>query len=495
MNSKVPSDDSNIENSIPVARSSNNSTWESATVSSLWWLTLVCLAISIGLVWWSIPETGTLVEVTFPDGHGLQSEDQVLYRGIEVGVVEDVELKEGLDSVRVDLRLNASASDLAREGTQFWIVRPELSFSRITGLETAVGHKYVSLSPGPEEAAPCYEFEGLIEQPPIDSDLPGLEFVLRGDKRHSVSPGSSVTFRGVVVGRILSVGLSQDSRFVDVRGKIFERHKRLLTPASRFWASSGFNFDFSLKEGLKFDSESIASIAQGGVSFVNIANETDSVQTGQVFRLNSEPEDEWLQAANTVSSTGIPLKGVIGINKTWRQRGIFSKDWKTSLNAIPVHFNDASPKLILPITATEFPKKAIPNSPKFEFVSQSEFVSIESPSEQIKPLAFNSSLGSIESTKLSIDECMTREDFRIPENIESVFAVRANVTDSDVTFLHYPIEKVYMRKNWELPHFEGDQDLWHGTPVLAAEDGKILGILFFQNKSWRILSIKDSFFE
>ncbi|MEM9413069.1 MAG: MlaD family protein, partial [Planctomycetota bacterium] len=288
---------SNHDDSIPVARPSRDKTWESVTASSLWWVTLVCLVVALGLVWWSLPESGILVEVTFPDGHGLQAEDQILYRGIEVGVVEDVELQSDLNSVRVDLLLNSSAQNLAREGTQFWIVRPQLSFSRIAGLETAVGHKYVSLSPGPNDAVACYEFEGLVEQPPTDSELPGLEFVLRGDKRHSVSPGSSVTFRGVVVGRVLSVGLSQDSRFVDIRAKIFQRYKRLLTPASRFWAASGFNFDFSLKDGLRFDSESIASIAQGGVSFVNIANETEPVQTGQVFRLNSAPEDEWLQAA------------------------------------------------------------------------------------------------------------------------------------------------------------------------------------------------------
>ena len=288
------------DDSIPIASTQSSMKMQLSSFSAMWWLTLVCLLLAIGLVWWSLPERGVNISVRFPEGHGLKPEDQVLFRGIEIGMVDEVELSEDQEAIDVKLKLKYSAAKLAREGTRFWIVRPQLSLSGVTGLETAVGHKYVSLSPGPEGATRKYEFEGLIDPPPEDAASPGIEIVIRGDKRNSVSPGSTLTFRGVEVGRILSVGLSQDSRYVDVRAKIFDRFRQNLTTSSRFWATSGINVDFSLAGGLNVHTESLASIAQGGVSFLTIDNSGQPVASGHVFRLYSEPDEEWLTAADAV---------------------------------------------------------------------------------------------------------------------------------------------------------------------------------------------------
>ena len=115
--------------------------------SYMWLMTLVCLAIAIGIVWWSLPEVGHRITIHFPDGHGLESEDKVRYRGIDVGTVDDVRLNPDLSGVDVSVTLAPFAEPLAREGTRFWVVRPELSLSRISGIETDVGHKYIGLPP------------------------------------------------------------------------------------------------------------------------------------------------------------------------------------------------------------------------------------------------------------------------------------------------------------------------------------------------------------
>ena len=99
--------------------------------SYMWLLTLVCLVAAIGLVWWSMPEEGVHIEIHFPDGHGLRVEDTLRYRGIDVGTVEAVELKDDLAGVDVKVVLKPFAEPLARQGSQFWIVRPELSLIHI----------------------------------------------------------------------------------------------------------------------------------------------------------------------------------------------------------------------------------------------------------------------------------------------------------------------------------------------------------------------------
>ena len=461
----------------------------------MWWLTLACLLLAIVLVWISLPETGVQISVQFPEGHGLQAEDQVLFRGIEVGYVDDVKLNSDLTSVDVSITLNSSAADLAIEGTRFWIVRPQLSLSRITGLETAVGHKYVSLEPGQPNGKRQYFFDGLVEPPPKDAGSPGLEIVVRGDKRYSVSPGSTVSFRGVVVGRILTVGLSQDSRYVDIRAKIFEKYRPVLTTTSRFWASSGINFDFSLSEGLKFDSESLASIAQGGISFLTISNDGEPIQNGHVFRLSARPEEEWLTAADSVSSTNIKLGGVVKLNKRWQQKGLLGRRTRsTSINAIPVQGQNGSQTMLIPKTGLAYPEKAIEGSQEitmFATDGEQQVVAIDRLAPDSND---DAELAQLEWPNEGDVNWLGPQSFRVPEKPESVLAVRANVEDTDVTYLHYPIEGTYIREDWILPQFDGDAELWNGAPVLSSADGKIIGVLIVDIHQARILTFEPTRF-
>ena len=482
---------------VPVAVTTRPATlMQVGRFSGMWWVTLASLLLAIGLVWWSLPEDGIEVTVRFPQGHGLQAEDQVLYRGIEVGSVTGVELNKNLSSVDVRLRLNASASELAREGTRFWIVRPQLSLSGITGLETAVGHKYVSLSPGPVDGKRVYVFDGLIDPPPQDASSPSVEIVVRGDKRYSVSPGSTVTFRGVVVGRVLSVNLSQDSRYVDVRAKIFEKYAQNLTTASRFWATSGINFDFSLTEGLKFDSESLSSIAQGGISFLTIKNDGDHVSPGHVFKLYSRPEDEWLVAADSVSSTRIDLGGVVKLQKRWKQRSLIGQRIRTSLiNGVPVQKQSGERVIFVPMSATEYPEKAIDGTRELVVNRTGGVQTISCEDAAIVATDFDHTLGVFVWQDLDGIGWLSPSDFRVPTETESVFAVRANMEDADVTYLHYPIEKAYLRADWSLPQFDGDPEVWDGAVVLSADDGKVVGVLNATDQQARVVVAVEKMFK
>ena len=211
-------------NSLPTAlvRPSRLSQAADFTGTYMWVVALVCLLIAIALVAWSLPERGININIHFPEGHGLESEDAVRFRGINVGIVEEVQLNPGLTGVDVRVNLKPFAQELAREGTRFWIVRPELSLAGISGLETAVGHKYIGLLPGEPDAAFQRSFQGLAASPPEAFAAGGMEIIIRGDRKHSVSNGAPVTCRGVEIGRILSVGLSQDGRFVDVPARILK---------------------------------------------------------------------------------------------------------------------------------------------------------------------------------------------------------------------------------------------------------------------------------
>lgn len=443
--------------------------------SKLWLLTLACLVLAVGLVWWSLPQRGINIQIQFPDGHGLEAEDSVRFRGIDVGEVSRVSLNPELGGVNVIVRLKPSAARLARKGTRFWIVRPQLSISGISGLETAVGHKYIGLIPGDAEGTPQYQFTGLSGAPPDALSADGIELIFRGEKRHSVSIGSPVTYRGVEVGRILAVGLSSDARYVDVRARIFQQFRNLITTETVFWASSGVNVDFSFGGGLKLDTESLETIARGGVSMLTIKNGGQSVQSGHVFELFGKPEEGWYESARNVRAAGVEPRGALPLIIRWKKDGILGGDKEQTVCGIPVVDRTGETYLIVPGRIYESPRKMKEGTLS---IGPAGFP------EQAVPLVPDGELAQRALVKLNVakDYCKTwlsyERDFRSPESPEDCLAVRASMPGSATSaYVHYAIDEEDIDEEWKVPRFDGDSNIWDGAPVLSNVDGKVIGVL------------------
>lgn len=486
--------------SLPTAlvKSSRLAQAADLTGTYMWVVALMCLLIAIGLVAWSLPARGINIDIHFPEGHGLEAEDAVRFRGIDVGIVEEVQLNSDLTGVDVRVNLKPFAHELAREGTRFWIVRPELSLAGISGLDTAVGHKYIGLLPGDPEAGFQRSFQGLTASPPDAFAVGGMEIIIRGDRKHSVSTGSPVTCRGVEIGRILSVGLSQDGRFVDVRARIFEKYTSLVTTKSKFWATSGVDFDFSLGDGIKLDMESLETIARGGVSMLTIENGGQAVKPGQVFSLYSKPEDGWYQAASLVSTTDVKLRGVLQLEARWQHRGLLGESIKqATFNGIPIRTGSGKSALLVPSDMLRLPKKGVAGSLSISPLgfAGSPLQMMESP-----PAGEDESSGAQRVAMLPVpanfsSNWLNDHATRTPDAIEDCLAVRASGDTRKLTYLHYPIEKLDITETaegWELNSFDGDRDVWHGSPVLAASDGKLIGVLLIGRRQSIIVTFKPN---
>ena len=449
--------------------------------SKMWLLTLACLLIAIGVVWWSMPDRGLMISIRFPEGHGLKAEDAVRFRGIDVGVVESVELNSDLSAIDVKVALKKFAEPLAHEGTRFWIVRPSLSFSGISGLDTAVGHKYIGLIPGDPSAPRQFRFEGLPSPPPDALESEGMEIILRGEKRYSVSEGSPLNCRGVDVGRVLSVGLSQDSRHVDIRVKVFEKFKKLITTKTRFWATSGVDLDFTLGGGLKLDTESLETIARGGISLLVTEAGGVDVNPGHVFTLYQAPEEDWFKSAKSVRLTGVKLTGAIPMSVSWTHDGLFGdKKRQATFVGIPFRDKDGQSFALIPKDVLALPRKGVEGSLR---------ISVRDRNQEIIPPVVDDST-STEFVRIALPLDSTNqwaepgEDSRFAEDLENCLAVRANVDQGGLTFLDYPIDADQLSldeakpNTWFMNRFDGDRSVWHGAPVLSANDGKLIGALY-----------------
>jgi paraquat-inducible protein B len=265
---------------------------------SLVWLIPVFAALGLaGMLAHQIArERGPDVSITFTRAEGLEPGAGLVHRGITVGVVREVRLSPALDEVVVRAEIHPHASAIASEGTQFWIVRPELSLSRVAGLETLLGPRYIAVRPAPPGAPRQRAFRGL-DAPPADTEpLPDeLRVVLSAPRLGAVSPGSPVLFRDVPVGEVRGATLAEDGRTVLVEAAIAREHAHLVRTNSRFWVASGVGVDWGLFRGLTLRADSLEALLRGAVGFATPNRPGDMVNDGHRFDLHDAPDPDWLE--------------------------------------------------------------------------------------------------------------------------------------------------------------------------------------------------------
>ncbi len=460
--------------------------------SKMWWVTGLCMLLALWLTWQSRSPSGKEIIIQFPEGHGLKTGDLVRFRGIEVGLVTAVTLRENLSGINVAVSLTPSGGELDREGTRFWIVRPRLSLTEFTGLDTAIGAKYIAVSPGDANGPHQREFAGLAVAPPDELTAGGLELVLRSDDRHGIGAGSPIIWRGVTVGQVISVNLSPDARHVDFGVRVDRSYRRLLRRSSKFWIHSGFGVDLSLT-GVKVNAQSLQSIVQGGISFISPPSEDATpIRSGQVFELANEPDPDWLESASSVPFIDLELPETVAVEGL-RTISVFGirRERPFLQHGLVVNGN-GGPFLItanVPMIAVEGAK-----GPQLADL-------------RIQPVDGNA----IELKGVSALDCRTvgkgilmipgvglpvqwdQSRFRAPTSPEECIVVRSAVTDGKATPVIQAIDSQMLEddgETWAVSHSELDFTQWHGAPVVAVSDGKVIGILISTDGEVRVAAYR-----
>ncbi len=423
------------EQTFPVAEvMTANAPWYNR-ISRMWILTGLCIALAIGLTWYSLESSGPMITIRFPEGHGLKPGDVLRHRGIDIGEVKKIELDESLDAITVHAELVPSASAIACDGSKFWIVRPQLDLTGISGLETAVGAKYIAVAPG-DSKLKKFQFDGLGIRPPDGLRQAGIELVLRGDQRFGVNPGSPLTWRGVEVGTVLSSGLSPDARHVDTRVQVFDPYRRLVSRDSKFWVTSGFDFELGMT-GFELSADSLASIARGGIGFITPQGdgEEEPVQPGDVFTLHEKLDQDWIASASAVNLLSRELPEVGRIEATWKQKSFgFTRSGQATGSALLVR-DDGSAVVLVPADLSVIPAEAIEGTFQLTYVSRSAEFTLE-PLDAKTPDTSETLVQDQrihEIARLPVDTNLTPEiggiavdRIRIPVSPEDCFAVRSS---------------------------------------------------------------------
>ncbi|NYT70136.1 intermembrane transport protein PqiB [Pusillimonas noertemannii] len=244
-----------------------------AGISWIWLVPLVAVVVGLSLLvrgWMSV---GPTITISFESAEGLEvGQTKIRYKDVVVGVVKDIRISQDRSTVLVKAQLNRDGSRYyTQESARYWVVRPRLGISGVSGLGTLLSGAYISVD-APKDAASgdvVTTFKGLEIPPEITSSREGRRVTLLTRDLGTLDIGSPVYFRRIKVGQVIGYNLAEDGRMVSVQVFIDAPNDRFITEDTRFWNISGINMSLGAS-GVEVKTGSLVSVIAGGIAFASI---------------------------------------------------------------------------------------------------------------------------------------------------------------------------------------------------------------------------------
>jgi len=234
--------------------------------SLIWLIPIVAALVGITLVARILMERGPEVVLTFKTAEGLEAgKTAVKYKDVQIGLVTRLRLARDRSHVRVLVQFNKDAESFTASDSRFWVVRPRLDTSGISGLNTLLSGAYIGADAGVSKET-SGEFTGLETPPIVTRDDSGKQFLLRANDVGSLDVGSPVYFRRIKVGQVAAYELDGDGRGVTMRVFVNSPYDKFVGMNTRFWQASGIDAQLSAS-GFTLRTQSLATILLGGIAF------------------------------------------------------------------------------------------------------------------------------------------------------------------------------------------------------------------------------------
>lgn len=443
----------------------------------VWIIPLLSAAVIMFMFFYSIQQQGFDIQIQFRHGHGIKPGDVLRYRGIEIGSVRQVSLAEDLTSIEVAARLPPSARDLARQGSRFWIVRPQVGLSGISGLETVIGANYVGVLPGSGDY--CQSFIGL-ETPPLMETLEGggLEITLWSPNKGNLRAGAPVTYRQVVIGVIISVELARDAGSVEATAYILPDYTRLICEQARFWKSNPAVFSAGIRRGVLVQLDSLWSLMEGGVKLAIPPDCGKPAHKNSRFRLYDEPDSEWLDWVPLLDLRQSPaasdLPKLIKAQVSYIR---FLLPQEKSAWVLPIKNGLLGPEDVL---AADERRKSEQRSVQLHGTWRS----------------LNTAARSVQS-EVSIVPYPHAKGYKMPEPWPLKRMRRAQRPEDTIIIAGNSLNQRFVEKNryhagtgyWRIDPALPFDEQWHGACVIADEDKALIGMLLVEGKRAKVIPL------
>lgn len=278
-------------------------------LSLIWLVPLIALIVTGLLLYQNTFDKGPQIEVTISSAENIEAgKTLVKFRSVTVGRVESVRLDENYTQAVLTINMEPGTEPLLSEDSRFWLVRPRIENTGVSGLDTLLSGAYLQIDKG-ESTTMSRSFKALDDVPPVISGVQGVTIDLYSRAAKRLSTGDAVTFKGFTVGRVVNATLNLENDLVDYQIFIEKPFDSILNANTRFWIASGVSFSLSA-EGLDMSTDSLDNILRAGMSFGNFGDDTEApfnfAEPQELFGSQNEAKSD---------SLGAGLKYVVFMNK------------------------------------------------------------------------------------------------------------------------------------------------------------------------------------
>ncbi|RYF79328.1 MAG: MCE family protein [Comamonadaceae bacterium] len=325
--------------------------------SLIWLIPIVAALVGVTLVAKILWNRGPEIILTFQTAEGLEAnKTAVKYKDVQIGTVQNIRLARDRSHVRVLVQLDKDASEgFTAKDARYWVVRPRLDTSGISGLGTLLSGAYIGADAGVETET-SEEFDGLELPPIVTRDAQGRQFTLRARDIGSLDIGSPVYHRRIKVGQISSFTLDEDGRGVTLRAFVNAPYDRFVGVNTRFWHASGLDVQVGAS-GVMLRTQSLATILLGGIAFQSPDNQMGPLAEPEASFALAEDETAAMKAPDGPSQTMLmyfnqSLRG-LSPGAPVDFRGVVIGEVKS----IGVQFDRAEREFRMPVLVTVYPDR------------------------------------------------------------------------------------------------------------------------------------------
>jgi paraquat-inducible protein B len=236
--------------------------------SLIWLIPILAAIIGISLAVNTLIQRGPGITIVFSTAEGLEAgKTKVKYKEVDIGTVQSITLSEDRSQVLVSVQLKKEARSFTAADSRFWVVRPRIAGSGISGLSTLLFGSYIGADAG-VSTDKADTFTGLEVPPIVTRDSSGKQYVLRATDIGSLDIGSPVYYRRIRVGQVTAFDLDEDGKGITLRIFVNAPYDKFVGINTRFWDASGFDMEVNAS-GFTLKAESLSTVVLGGLSFAS----------------------------------------------------------------------------------------------------------------------------------------------------------------------------------------------------------------------------------
>ncbi len=228
---------------------------------------------------------GIAVKIQLPDDNNISASGApIMYRGIEIGQVTDLQLRDERKNIVAFAAIQPAFSDMLTSGSRFILEEATVSLSEVKNLSNLVKGNFLTIVPG--EGKRTRNFTAIRQNDFDRQQARSIEVKLLADNSFGLDKGANILYKGISVGSVAGVKLVDDKIHIDTL--VDAEYAHLIKSKNRFFVTGSASAELT-ESGLNINVPPAKQLLTGSISFVS-EGENSAKESYQLYQSKSLAE-------------------------------------------------------------------------------------------------------------------------------------------------------------------------------------------------------------